>query len=502
MGSRLISMTSMYRRLQGSIRPKKLLCLGSQSLSAEGTFILRGALHLDFATRSHMGHAHHHHHGDDDNAGGGLAGERVSKLGLAADIALAGGKAVTGYLSGSTAIIADAAHSLSDVVLSGVALWSFKAARAPKDKEHPYGHGKIETLGALGISLMLLATGGGIAWHALDVFQGLLISPSHLDIHSLTHTHGTDHAHNGHHHGIDMGHPILALNMAIISIGVKEGLYWVTKRAGEREGSGLLQANAWHHRADAISSVIALIGVGGAILGLPILDPLAGILVSGMVVKAGLQTGYQSIMELVDAAAPEPLLAPIRETVLHIEGVKNCHNLRGRKAGSSLHLDVHIEVDPFLSVSAAHNIGETVRHQLHEHHSQVAEVFIHIDPADLQDCPARQDTRNSFEGEKRKNNILVTSAQQLETERTVRHVLSCKFSETIIVEHVTCHFLQGQVLVQVEISMSADILIRDAMDVALFAEKEILQAASEISAVKILLRLGHRLEESQLEAHT
>lgn len=496
MGFRLISMASIYRRFQGTIRPKRLLCSGSQALNAEGTFILRGALHLDFVTRSHTGHAHHHH-GNGDNEGGGSTGERVSKLGLAADIALAGGKAVTGYLSGSTAIIADAAHSLSDVVLSGVALWSFKAARAPKDKEHPYGHGKIETLGALGISLMLLTTGGGIAWHALDVFQGLLISSSHLDIHSLMHTHGNDHAH----HGIDMEHPILALNMAVISIGVKEGLYWVTKKAGEREGSGLLQANAWHHRADAVSSVIALLGVGGAILGLPILDPLAGILVSGMVVKAGLQTGYQSIMELVDAAAPESLLVPIRETVLQIEGVKNCHNLRGRKAGSSLHLDVHIEVDPFLSVSAAHNIGETVRHQLHAHHSQVAEVFIHIDPADLQDCPSRQDPRNSFQGEKNRNNRLVTSAQQLETERTVRRVLSCNFSETIIVEHVTCHFLKGQVLVQVEISMSADMLIRDAMDIALFAEKEILQAASEISAVKILLRLGHQLEESQLEAH-
>lgn len=90
-------------------------------------------------------------------------------MGLAADIGLAAGKAFTGYLSGSTAIIADAAHSVSDVVLSGIALWSFKAGMAPKDKEHPYGHGKFETLGALGISCMLLATAGGIAWHALDL---------------------------------------------------------------------------------------------------------------------------------------------------------------------------------------------------------------------------------------------------------------------------------------------------------------------------------------------
>ncbi|KAH9329117.1 hypothetical protein KI387_001225, partial [Taxus chinensis] len=362
-------------------------------------------------------------------------------------------------------------------------------------------HGKFETVGALGISLMLLATGGGIAWHAVDVFQGLLNSSSDLDMHSLMHTHGSDHAHGGHNHGFDMEHPILALNTVIVSIGVKEGLYWVTKRAGEKEGSGLLKANAWHHRADAISSVIALVGVGGAILGAPILDPLAGILVSGMIVKAGLQNGYQSMMELVDVGAPESLLAPIRQTILQVEGVKGCDHLRGRKAGSSLHLDIHIEVDPFLSVSAAHNIGETVRRELHESHPKVAEVFIHIDPSHLENCLARQDARKNNDEEKKLNNSLMTSTQQLETEKTIRNVLSSKFSETMTVEHVTCHFLQGKVFVQVQISMLADMLIRDGMDIAMQAEKEILQASSEISAVNILLRLGHRLEESQLLSH-
>ncbi|KAF9624996.1 hypothetical protein IFM89_016928 [Coptis chinensis] len=118
------------------------------------------------------------------------------------------------YLSGSTAIIDDVVHSVSNVVLSGVALWSFKVARAPKDKEHPYGHGKFETLGALGISSMLLVTTGGIAWHAMDTLLGLLASNPGMD----------SHGHNGgHHHGVDMDHPILAVSMMIISISVKEG---------------------------------------------------------------------------------------------------------------------------------------------------------------------------------------------------------------------------------------------------------------------------------------
>eukprot|EP01018_Ginkgo_biloba_P017496 Gb_14214 [translate_table: standard] len=505
MGFRFKTFNAIYRRLNGTVHPRRVLRRGSQTLlpmhalDLEGACIFQGAWHMDSGRRSHMGHAQHHHHHHDE---AGVAGERVSKLGLAADITLASGKAVAGYLSGSTAIIADAAHSVSDVVLSGVALWSFKAARAPKDKEHPYGHGKFETVGALGISLMLLATGSGIAWHAVEVLQGLLISTSHLDIHSLVHSHANDHEHRGHHHGIDMEYPILALNTTIISIGIKEGLYWVTKRAGERVGSGLLQANAWHHRADAVSSVIALIGVGGALLGVPFLDPLAGVLVSGMIVKAGLQTGYQSVKELVDVGAPESLLAPIRETVLQVEGVKGCHHLRGRKAGSMLHLDVHIEVDPFLSVSAAHNIGEAVRRRLQEHHAEVAEAFIHIDPADSHICSAIKNPSSNFKEEEEKFNSLVSSTQQQEAERTVHHVLSSRFSEIMTVERVTCHFLQGKVLVQVEISMSPDMLIREAMDSALVAEKEILKAASEISSIDIQLRLGHQLEELQSQRHS
>ncbi|XP_002467866.2 metal tolerance protein 2 isoform X2 [Sorghum bicolor] len=324
--------------------------------------------------RGHVGHSHHH--GGED---GGETSERIFRLGLAADVVLTVGKAVTGYLSGSTAIAADAAHSLSDIVLSGVALLSYRAAKAPRDKEHPYGHGKFESLGALGISSMLLVTSGGIAWHAFEVLQGVMSSAPDI-IGNTLHAHH-DHGSSGHHHGIDLEHPVLALSMTTLAISIKEGLYWITKRAGEKEGSGLMKANAWHHRADAISSVVALVGVGGSILGLPLLDPLAGLVVSGMILKAGIQTGYESVMELVDAAVDPSLLEPIKETILRVHGVKGCHRLRGRKAGTSLYLDVHIEVYPFLSVSAAHDIGETVRHQIQKEHNQVAEVFIHIDPS-------------------------------------------------------------------------------------------------------------------------
>ncbi|PUZ41117.1 hypothetical protein GQ55_9G478300 [Panicum hallii var. hallii] len=432
--------------------------------------------------RGHVGHSHHH--GGED---GGEASERIFRLGLAADVALTAGKAVTGYLSGSTAIVADAAHSLSDIVLSGVALLSYRAAKAPKDREHPYGHGKFESLGALGISSMLLVTSGGIAWHAFEVLQGVLSSAPDI-IGNTLHAHH-DHGSGDHHHGIDLEHPVLALSMTTLAISVKEGLYWITKRAGEKEGSGLMKANAWHHRADAISSVVALVGVGGSILGLPLLDPLAGLIVSGMILKAGIQTGYESVLELVDAAVDPSLLEPIRETILKVDGVKGCHRLRGRKAGTSLYLDVHIEVYPFLSVSAAHDIGETVRHQIQKEHNQVAEVFIHIDPSDS--MGPNLNLKRALNNSNIRNSEAIPRQQSAEA--IVSDIISSHFSKKMSLEHLMLHYVQGRVLLQVQVSMSPEILIRDAMEVAKQAEELILRADASISQVSVQLRLGQQI---------
>ncbi|OIT26835.1 PREDICTED: metal tolerance protein 2 isoform X1 [Nicotiana attenuata] len=444
--------------------------------------------------RWHTGHSHSHH--DHDDLRSGKNGERIFRLGLAADIGLAASKAFTGYICGSTAIIADAAHSISDVVLSGVALLSFKAARVPKDKEHPYGHGKFETLGALGISGVLLATAGGIGWHALDVLLGLWSTAPEVVNQSLSHLDVHEQHHSGHHHGIDMDHPILALNVTILSIAVKEGLYWITKRAGDKIGSGLMKANAWHHRADAVSSVVALIGVGGSILGVRILDPLAGLVVAGMIMKAGLETGYQSVLELVDAAIPSHTLKPFKLTILQVDGVKGCSHLRGRRAGSYLYLDVIVEVDPFSSVSAAHEIGENVRREIQQLHPEIAEVFVHIEPSTIHIPPTVvfQQRANTMGGPQDHS-----SMELADIENIVYNILSTNFSQKMIIERVTPHLLQGQILLQVEVSMPPDLLIRDAEKVAEEAEKLIIEAAPDIVHVCIQLRLGQPMPEPYKE---
>ncbi|XP_050204126.1 metal tolerance protein C1 isoform X2 [Mercurialis annua] len=346
-------------------------------------------------------------------------------------------------------------------------------------------HGKFESLGALGISCMLLATAGGIAWHALDLLLGLLSASPEVLNHSavLTGSHG------GHHHGIGMDHPGLALSMTIVSISVKEWLYWITKQAGEKQGSGLMKANAWHHRADAISSVVALIGVGGSILGVKFLDPLAGLVVSGMILKAGLESGYQSVLELVDAAIPAELLDPVKQTILQVEGVKGCHHLRGRRAGSSLYLDVHIEVDPFLSVSVAHEIGEKVRKEIHKSHHEIAEAFIHIDPAYLK---FQQSMQNNLEGFSYQNRNI--SLEDKDIAVIVSKIFLSKFQK-MEVERITRHCLQGKTILEIQVSLSPDIFIKEATEVAEAAEKEIIKAASDIIQVSIQLRLGRPVPE-------
>ncbi|KAL7151216.1 hypothetical protein ABFS83_04G016600 [Erythranthe nasuta] len=437
---------------------------------------------LKIQRRWHVGHSH----GNDGGEGfrPGKEGEKIFRLGLAADIGLAAGKAVTGYLSGSTAIIADAAHSVSDVVLSGVALLSFKAAMVPKDKEHPYGHGKFETIGALGISGMLLVTAGGIAWHALDVLQVIVTAAPEIVNQSLAH----NHAHGGHHHGIDMAHPVLALNMTLVSIAVKEGLYWITKREGEKTGSGLMKANAWHHRSDAISSVVALVGVGGSILGVRFFDPLAGLLVSGMIFKAGLESGYQSILELVDAAVPSENLEPYKHTILGVDGVKGYNHLRGRRAGSSLYLDVDVEVDPFSSVSGAHDVGENVRRQLQQSHPEVAEVFIHIEPATSHISGSVINHQRDC-----KSSVHQSDADLLEhsdIEDSVSQILSSNFSEKMAVQRITRHSFHGQIFLEIEVSMPPDTLIREGVEVAKEAEEKIMEVLPNIMQVSFHLRLG------------
>ena len=342
----------------------------------------------------------------------------VTWVGLLTNVALALLKAVAGIFSNSAAMIADAGHSFSDVLTDIVALWALRMAQTPKDKNHPYGHGKFETIGALFLALMLIATGIGIAIHAFEKVE-------HREIPGN-----------------------LALGVAIVSILLKEVLYQVTSHIGKRNHSRMLIANAWHHRSDAISSVVALIGIGGAQLGFPVLDPIAGILVAGWIIKTGLTIGYNSVKELSDEAVEEGLLIELKQALTQIAGVEKYHDLRSRRMGSYVLVDLHVQVDARLSVSAAHQIGERVRMVLLEQNPQVNEVLVHID--------AEEDIDESHPALMRPQTEIETDIRQ-----NLQHIPEIKG-----ISHILCHFLQERLSVQIEIVVDPRLRVFEVQNIA------------------------------------
>lgn len=303
------------------------------------------------------GHSHQHTHHKPISAEDSRYYEirKVTLIGSAVDLTLGVVKLIFGFLANSQALIADGVHSLSDLATDFMVIFAAKHGSKDADEQHPYGHGRFETLAtvALGIALMLVAA--GIAWDAID----RLFNPGEL---------------------LQPG--IWALLVALLSVVAKEWTYHYTMRLARKLKSNMLKANAWHSRSDAISSVIVVIGVGGTMAGLEYLDSVAAVLVGAMIAKIGWDLGWQSVHELVDTALDPERVSIIRQEILAVGGVRKLHMLRTRMMGGEALVDVHVIVDPKLSVSEGHYIGETVRKRLIEAVDEVADVMVHVDSED------------------------------------------------------------------------------------------------------------------------
>lgn len=279
----------------------------------------------------------------------------ITLIGAGIDLLLGVAKLVVGTLAHSQALIADGVHSLSDLATDFLVLFAAKHAHREADAEHPYGHGRIETLATvvLGVALILVAV--GICFDAARRLQepNLLLQPG-----------------------------LLALLVALLSVVAKEAIYQYTARVARRLRSNMLLANAWHSRTDAISSVVVMIGVAGVMAGYPYFDAVAAIAVALMIAKIGWDLLWKSAQELIDTALDPKQVEEIRQTILAVEGVRDCHMLRTRVSGSDSLVDVHIIVDPLLSVSEGHQIGEYVRLRLLADQEHVSDVTVHIDPED------------------------------------------------------------------------------------------------------------------------
>lgn len=272
------------------------------------------------------------------------------------DLTLGVVKLFVGWLAHSQALIADGVHSLSDLATDMLVLIAAKHAHREADADHPYGHGRIETAATVGLGIALIAVGIGIVWDAVyRLFHPeLLLRPE-----------------------------VWALVVAALSVLAKEAIYRYTMRSARRLRSNLLQANAWHSRSDALSSVAVMVGVSGSLAGLSYVDAIAAIVVAGMVAHIGWRLGWSSVRELVDTGLDPEQLSEVKNTIMSVDGVETLHMLRTRRMGGKTLVDVHIILsEPHVSVSEGHQISETVRARLIRSDDDIIDVTVHIDPED------------------------------------------------------------------------------------------------------------------------
>lgn len=269
-------------------------------------------------------------------------------------------KFVAGTLGRSSAMIADAVHSLSDFVTDVIVILFVRIAGKPVDDDHAYGHGKYETLASVIVGIMLGIVGIGLAWNGTEktiaFFKGVLIeSPTYL-----------------------------ALAAAIISIISKEALYRYTVKAGKNLNSPALVANAWHHRSDALTSIATFAGIGGAlILGEKwrVLDPLAAVVVSGFIIKAAYSLMKPGIDELLEKSLPKEQVERISSIIASVPGVESFHRLRTRRIGANIAVDVHVKMDGDISLRRAHEIASLAERRLKEEYGRGTYVGIHMEPS-------------------------------------------------------------------------------------------------------------------------
>jgi cation diffusion facilitator family transporter len=292
-------------------------------------------------------------------------------LGAAVNFGLAVSKGSVGYAIGSTALLADCFNSMGDLVADAVVYFSVTEARKKATPDKPWGSGKIEPLGAFVVGTALAATGAGIAcsacvtvydmYYAVEAVSSSIASVS--DLASL------------------QTPQLAALSVAGISVFLKEGLFHYTLKAGQKANSDAIIANAWQHRSDVFVSISVFCGLTGSFAGLPMLDPLAGLLVSGVILKQAATICTKAYRDLSDAPATEEETQALRKTCLLVPGIKSVVDLKARRSGPYIYVECTVGVRGDVSASTAHRLGELVRTELlRRHKGRVANAVVDIDP--------------------------------------------------------------------------------------------------------------------------
>jgi len=281
---------------------------------------------------------------------------RASMVTISFDVLLVAFKLFAGIVGRSTAMIADAMHSLSDTLTTVIVMIGVKLANRKPDREHPYGHERFECVAALILSGVLFVTGVGIGWAGI---QQILIT--NFD---------------------EVAVPgIIALVAAVTTIVVKEGMYWYKRAAAKKINSSALMADAWHHRSDSLSSIGSFLGILGARMGFPILDPVAAIVICFFIVKAGLDVFRDSVSRMTDRACDEETEDAMRKVILEQKSVVGIDLLRTRLFGDRIYMEVEICADGTYTLQEAHEIAHSVHDAIEGTFDKVKHCTVHVNPA-------------------------------------------------------------------------------------------------------------------------
>ena len=374
------------------------------------------------------------------------AAQRVTQVGTGADVSLRLAKLIIGFMSHSAAPIAEGLHSSADVLFDLVVLIGMHLARKKADEGHPYGHGKFESLASLLLALILLGVAVGIALDAANRIKDPdLTAPGQI-----------------------------ALWVAAGSMLVKELLYQYTVRVGRRIGSNIIIANAWHHRSDAVASFAALLGIAGALAGWPMLDPVAAIGVAYFVGKVGVEIAIDSLEELTDSAeaVDNEVRATITKLINEHPQVRSAHLLKARKLGPDILVDVHVVVDPFLSVTEGHQIADQVEKTLLSEVLDITAVMVHVDTSDeladgeIRVYANRHELRERFD----------YHAQLQAPLRELREVIP--------------HYTQDGIVAEVFLSAHDDASVDSVITSAMQLGRQLHQSHDDVTKVRMHLFLG------------
>lgn len=343
--------------------------------------------------------------------------QRVTLIGAGVNLLLAIVKITAGKLANSHALVADGIHSLSDLLTDLLVWFATHYGSQAIDEDHPYGHARFETVATVALGGLLMAVGMGIVWDAVS----RIIDPQ-----------------------IALQPGLLALLAALFSILANEGLFHYTYKIAKRTRSRLLEANAWHHRSDSVSSIVVLLGIGGSLMGVEGLDDFAAVIVAVMVAKIGYGLLKEGLSELVDTSLPKERLEEIREAIREVDGVTSLHFLRTRLMGGVALVDVHIQVDSQITVSEGHLISDTVKYCLLNRFEEISDVLVHVDPEDDEEVALNASLPLRKELEKQIEAVWV----DIEAAKALKKI--------------NLHYLQGKVVVEVILPLS---LLSDGMSV-------------------------------------